>query len=288
MYIVTGGAGFIGSNLVNELVGQGEKVFVVDNLSTGSESNLKGVELAGFCNSITDTLLNTMDVEGIFHLGMPSSSPLYDRDPFLVSRTTKEFILLQEYLKSNKVKMVLSSTSSLYNGNPLPWKEGMPIHVTSYYSEARCYLERLAELYNQLFSTQTVILRLFSVYGPGEDSKMVFANLITQLIWAKKKGEPFPVYGDGEQTRDVVFVSDVVDAFIRAMRSNVAFDVFNVGTGVNNSVNKLAELIGADIQHIPNPLANYVQSQLADATKISDSLGWKPVVSIEEGIKCLL
>ena len=148
MYIVTGGAGFIGSNLVKELVKQGEKVFVVDNLSTGSKSNLKRVKLAGFCNSITDTLLNTMDVEGIFHLGMPSSSPLYDKDPFLVSRTTEEFILLQEYLKSNKVKMVLSSTSSLYNGNPLPWKEGMPVRVTSYYSEARYYLERLAELYN--------------------------------------------------------------------------------------------------------------------------------------------
>lgn len=288
MYVVTGGSGFIGSNLVKELVKQGEKVFVVDNLSTGSKSNLKGVELAGFCNSITDTLLNTMDVEGIFHLGMPSSSPLYDKDPLLVSRTTQEFILLQEYLKSNKVKMVLSSTSSLYNGNLLPWKEGMPIHVTSYYSEARYYLERLAELYNQLYSTQTVILRLFSVYGPGEDSKLVFANLITQLIWAKKKGKPFLVYGDGEQTRDVVFVSDVIDAFIRAMKSNVTFDVFNVGTGVNNSVNKLAELIGADIQHIPNPLANYVQSQLADTTKINNFLGWKPAVSIEEGIKCLL
>ena len=117
---------------------------------------------------------------------------------------------------------------------------------------------------------------------------MVFANLITQLIWAKKKGDPFLVYGDGEQTRDVVFVSDVVDAFIRAMRSNVTFDVFNVGTGVNNSVNKLAELIGADIQHIPNPLANYVQSQLADANKINNFLGWKPAVSVEEGIKCLL
>ncbi len=288
MYIVTGGAGFIGSNLVKELNAQGEEVIVVDNLSTGSMSNLKGTEFTGFYTTIAEALSDDIAAKGIFHLGMPSSTILYDTDPLLVSRTIEEFLLLMEYSRTKQVRIVLASTSNLYNGNPLPWDEDMPIRVNSYYTETRYYLERLVGLYHQLFNTGTVILRLFSVYGPGEEFKEGLANLVTQLIRAKKEGKSFPVYGDGEQTRDSVFITDAVSAFIQAMRSDITFDVFNVGTGVNSSVNRLAEMIRVKIQYVPNPLTNYVQNQLANTAKIRKYLGWKPSVSVEEGIKYLL
>jgi UDP-glucose 4-epimerase len=287
MYIVTGGAGFIGSNLVKELVIQGEDVFVVDNLSTGSKVNLEGIELAGFCSSIEESLDLVKDVEGIYHLGIPSSTPLYDKDPYLVAQTVGEFTQLQQYIRDTNVKMVMASTSNLYNGNPLPWKEGMPIHTTSLYTETRYYLERMAELYNNLYDNKTVIMRFFSVYGYGEESKKELANLISQMIWAKKENKPFVVYGNGEQTRDSVFVTDLIDALITAMHSDIKFDIFNVGTGKSNSVNRLAELIGVEVKLIPNPLQNYVQNQLADISKIRKHLDWRPTVSIEEGIKCL-
>jgi UDP-glucose 4-epimerase len=159
--------------------------------------------------------------------------------------------------------------------------------MPDFYTEVRLIWERLAKVYNDFYGTQTVGLRLFSVYGPHEEYKKQYANLITQMIWAKNKGEVFEIYGDGEQRRDATFVSDVVDAFIRAMTNDTKCDVFNVGTGKNYSLNQVAEMVGVKTKYVPIPFKNYVSETLANTAKAEKMLGFKAKVSLEEGIRLL-
>ncbi|MEM2351580.1 MAG: NAD-dependent epimerase/dehydratase family protein, partial [Thermoproteota archaeon] len=214
--IVTGGCGFIGSNLVERLVNDGWDVKVFDNLSTGSLENIKGldVEYYAYGYEHMEGLVPYADV--IFHLGMPSSSPMYKSDPFLVGKTINDAIIIFEYARKKKCKVVYASTSSIYNGNPLPYREGMPIYITDYYTECRYAIERLAKLYNDLYGVKSVGLRLFSVYGPKEKYKGKYANIVSQFLWSIMRDEPPIIYGDGSQTRDFIYVSDVANAFILA------------------------------------------------------------------------
>ena len=294
MKVVTGGAGFIGSHLVEELVKRGEEVAVVDNFHTGSKENLKGLwgNIRVFEARAGDLQrLNLKDVDVIFHLGIYSSSPMYKKNPELVARVLEDAIKLFEFAKNRGCKVILASTSSIYNGLPLPWKEDMRLLVTDFYTEARIAVERLAELYHKLFDVECVILRLFSVYGPREESKRNYANIISQFIWKLMRGEAPVIFGDGSQTRDFIFVKDVVQAFLLAMESRIKFDVFNVGTGVAKTFNEIVELInkemGTNIQprYVENPIKNYVYHTLADTTKAEQVLGFKAKVELEEGVR---
>ncbi|MBU1173196.1 MAG: NAD-dependent epimerase/dehydratase family protein, partial [Proteobacteria bacterium] len=177
---------------------------------------------------------------------------------------------------------------NLYRGNGLPWREGMPVFPTSLYTEARYFIERLADIYKDLYGTKGIGLRLFSVYGLGEEAKGRLANLISQMVWARQKNEEFLVYGNGLTTRDSIFVSDVVRAFILAMEGTVDYGIYNVGTGRHKSVRELAELIGTKLVFGPNPMKNYTHHQLADTRVAERLLGFESRISVEEGIKCLL
>jgi UDP-glucose 4-epimerase len=233
-------------------------------------------------------------IDGIFHLGMPSSSPMYKEDPYLVGKTINEAIAIFEYARKNQCKIVYASTSSIYNGNSLPYKEDMPVYVTDYYTECRYAIERLARLYYDLYNVKSIGLRLFSVYGPREEHKGKYANIISQFLWAMLKDQSPIIYGDGNQTRDFIYVSDVVNAFILAMFSNIDCDVFNVGTGKNYSFNEVIKIInkylGKDIKPIykPNPIKNYVYHTLADTTKAEKILGFEAKISLEEGIRNII
>lgn len=292
--IVTGGAGFIGSNLVERLVEEGYEVTVFDNLSTGNLKNLEGLDVNFFNEPYEKIPLLVRDVDLIFHLGIPSSSPMYKRDPYLVGKAINDAIAILEYAKKHNCKIVYASTSSLYNGNPTPYREDMPIYVTDYYTECRYAIERLSKLYNLLFDVKSVGLRLFSVYGPKEKYKGQYANIVSQFLWSIQCDEPPVIFGDGTQTRDFIYVKDVVEAFMLAAEKDFDCEIFNVGTGVAHSFNEVVDLInrslGKNVKPIyrPNPIKNYVYHTLADTTKAEKVLGFKAKVTLEEGIKRLI
>lgn len=293
--LVTGGAGFIGSNLVEDLLASGEEVVVLDNLSTGSRQNLEG--LPGKVKIIEASCLDLPKLEinpdGIYHLGVPSSSPMYKKDPFLVGEAINGMIAVLELAKKSGCKVVYASTSSLYSGQKPPHREDMEILVTDYYTEARFSMERIAELYKTLFGVETVGTRFFSVYGPHEAAKKQYANIVTQFLWEMMAGRVPVIYGDGTQTRDFVYVKDVVCALRLAMDSDYTGAV-NVGTGKSYSFNEVAELLadkmGLDIkaEHVDNPIKNYVAHTLADTSKAEDVLGFRAHFSLEKGISQLL
>ena len=287
-YLVTGGAGFIGSNLARKLLCDGHEVLLLDNLSTGS---LKNIPKESIC--IQGSLvgeINSIKIkapDGIFHLGIPSSTPLYRSNRYLVGKAISEFISLFEYAKQNNVKVVYASSSSVYNGCSVPWKEGIELLPTDFYSEVRISFERLTKVYYDLYNVKSIGLRMFSVYGPHEEYKKQYANLITQLLWAKLKDETFEIYGNGEQRRDVVYVDDIIKAFIMSMNSNIEYGIFNIGTGINYNINAIAKKIGAKIKYIPVPFKNYVDVTLADTSKTKKELGFSTSISLDEGLEKL-
>jgi UDP-glucose 4-epimerase len=286
-YLVTGGAGFIGSNLAEQLIKDGHRVYIIDNFMTGDSENIpKGAIMRGSFIKLINNLYFG-ELKGIFHLGQPSSTPMYRANRKLVSKTIEEFIWLMEYAKKHDVRVVYTSTSSVYNGNPVPWVETMCFEALDFYSEVRIAFERLAKVYNSQFGVNSIGLRLFSVYGPREDFKKQYANLITQLIWAKQKNQVFEIYGDGNQRRDATYVSDVVDAFILAMNSKIDYGLFNIGTGVNYTLNKIAKMIGTRIKYVPVPFTGYVDETLANPELAQSQLGFKAQISLEKGLRTM-
>lgn len=296
--LVTGGCGFIGSHIVEELSKKGFNVTVLDDLSLGSLDNIKGLDVKfvrGDSESVA-TFNERFDV--ILHNGIPSSSPMYKADPYLTVKAVRGAMSVLEYAKKNRSKVVLASTSSIYNGNPIPWREDMKIMVTDYYTEARFYCERLCELYAYLYSVESVSLRYFSVFGEKEEHKKGYANVLTQMLWSALKGKEFVIYGDGTQARDLIYVKDVVEANIKAIEfsdytSNIKFEVFNVGSGVSYSFNDMAKLIKASglnikLTYKENPITNYVQHTLADTSKSRQLLKFSPRYKVEEVLPRLI
>lgn len=289
--LVIGGAGFIGSNLVESLLASGGEVVVLDNMQTGSPSNLEGLAgdlkvIQASCNDILDQHLKS---EAIYHLGIPSSSPMYKREPFLVGNAINGAIAVFELAKKMGCKVVYASSSSLYSGLETPHREDMHILVTDYYTEARLAIERVAELYKRLFNVYSVGLRFFSVYGPRENAKKQYANIITQFLWRMMNGEEPVVFGDGSQSRDFIYVEDVVVALRLAMDSDYS-GILNVGTGKNYSFNEvisaLNKSLGSNIQpkYVENPIKNYVWHTKAETSKAKEILGFESRIKLNEGI----
>ncbi len=285
--LVTGGCGFIGSNLARGLVESGYDVTVMDSLHTGSRDNLKGLPnsvrfVEGACQDLAKSGLKGFDM--IMHFGIYSSSPMYKDNPMLVGEAVKDAIAVFEFARENGSGVVFASSSSIYSGLGLPFKEDMKPLVSDYYTEARYAIERLAELYHKLHGVSSTALRLFSVYGPNEEAKGRFANVITQMIL---QGE-FVIYGDGNQSRDFIYVSDVVRAAMLAMQKCRGFSVYNVGTGRETTFNEVADIIKGfmtlQTSNKPNPIGNYVDRTCADTTMMRSELGFSPEVSLEEGI----
>jgi UDP-glucose 4-epimerase len=292
--IITGGCGFIGSNLVERLLNEGNSVKVFDNMHTGNPSNLEGLAVKIFHDPYNkmDSLVQKPNM--IFHLGIPSSSPMYKNNPKLIGEAINDAIDVFEFAKKKGCKVVYASSSSLYNGNKPPYREDMPIYVKDYYTECRYAIERLAKLYNTLHGVKSIGLRFFSVYGPKEKYKGKYANIVTQFLWNMLKDEQPVIFGDGNQTRDFVYVGDVVEALMLAMKKDFECESFNVGTGVAHSFNQIVDLLnenlGKNIKpiHQPMPIKNYVFETLADTTKAEKILGFKAKKTLDEGIKSLI
>ncbi len=289
-FLVTGGAGFIGSNLTEALLERGDQIVILDNLHTGNQENLKGLNIK-FVQGTSSEIVKVKDkLDGIFHLGIPSSSPMYKENPSLINQAIGDFLNILEYARKTSLKVVFASSSSIYNGNDTPYREDMSIKVMDYYTEARYAMERLAELYHKQHGVRTVALRLFSVYGPKEKFKGKFANVVSQFLWDMKAGKHPVIFGDGTQTRDYIFVKDVVKGFLLAMDKDVS-GVFNLGTGKTTSFNDTVGLINKvlgtsiEVEYVKNPIKNYVQDTLADTSKSEKELGFKANFTLEQGLK---
>ncbi len=296
--LVTGGAGFIGSNLAEKLA-ENHEVIVLDDLYLGRKENLDSTGIEFVEGSIMNEGLvgkACKDCDYVFHNAAMSSSPMFKELPeHGMEVNVLGFMNVMKAAKENGVKKVIyASTSSLYSGNPLPYSETQPITAKTFYEASFRTREIVAQTYYFEKDISSIGLRYFSVYGPKELHKGRYANNISQFLWDLMQGKPAVIYGDGTQSRDFTFVSDVVSANLLAMTSKIDFGIFNVGTGIGTSFNDLVALInkllGTSIEpvHADNPIKNYVHDTIADLSLVSKSLGYKPQWTLEKGIKFLI
>ncbi|MEW6036219.1 MAG: NAD-dependent epimerase/dehydratase family protein [Candidatus Micrarchaeota archaeon] len=293
--LVTGALGFIGSNITGRLVADGHEVTALDNMHTGSESNIEAVKgrvkLVRKSSGAVSSLGERFDA--IIHQGIYSSSPMYKENPHLAATVLDEWLSILEYARKSECRLVYASSSSIYNGNAPPHREDMHIFPTDFYTEARFSMERLAKLYSDFYGVQSAGLRYFSVYGQNESAKGKYANLVTQFLWGMKAGQRPVILGDGSQTRDFVYVGDVVEANLLALTYE-GTDVFNVGTGRSASLNEVVEMLNSALgksiepEYRPNTIKNYVFHTRADTRKAKSSLGFSARVGLEEGVRKLL
>ena len=298
--LVTGGCGFIGSNLANRLAEGGNRVIALDDLSLGVVSNLdEGIEFVK--GSVLDSQLVqdlVSRVDFIFHQAAKSSSPMFRDDPRQgINVNIMGFMNVMEAVRkanNNCIKVVYASSSSIYNGLPSPFNENQTITPKTFYESSFYGREMMARSYWLEYGIKSVGLRYFSVYGKNEKHKMNFANNISQFLWDMKMNVSPVIYGNGLQTRDFTNVSDVVNANILASIGHIDFGVYNVGTGKSHSFNDVIAILNKELgknikpRYIENPIKNYVGETLADITFAKRDLGFVAEVSVEEGIKNLV
>lgn len=301
--LVTGGAGFIGSHLVDRLVEAEYDVRVIDNLSTGNLDNINGHVDSGVVDFVEGDIRNAefvaksmRDVDVVVHLAAITSVPFSVKNPDLTFdvNTSGTLNLLRSGADECVAKFVFVSSCAVY-GDPeyLPLSEKHPVRPISPYAASKLEAEKLCldVVENRLF--RSTVVRLFNVYGIRQGSSE-YSGVITKFFDRAKKGLPLIVYGDGSQTRDFVNVHDVVETILVCVENSRAEgEVFNIGTGNPVSINELAqtvlELFGLDlpVRH-ERARAGEIQHSYADASKAKKLLGFKPTVSLANGLKGLL
>ncbi len=296
-FVVTGGAGFIGSNIVKKLVARGDNVTVIDNLKTGKKENLISVKdkIIFYNDSILnlDLLENkTQDIDGVFHqaaLASVQESFIKPEEYQSVNVNGTENIL--KLAKKNNFKVVYASSSSVY-GNPekIPIKESDSKNPINPYAKTKLEKEKLAKKYSQI-GVKVIGLRYFNVFGKGQSKE--YAGVLKLFLERIRDELPPKINGDGLQFRDFVYVEDVADANIMTMDSKVSHEFFNVGTNTSITILDLAKTIiklsGLDIEPIFGPaLKGDVQGTVADINLIKHKIGWKPTVFLEEWINQII
>lgn len=295
--LVTGGAGFIGSHLVELLIERGHEVVVVDSLFSGRLSNLKRFDnnprLRFFEVDIRDAAALRSCFNGIdwvFHLaGLADIVPSIEQ-PRLYFETNVDGTLnvLECARAAGATKLVYAASSSSY-GIPdvYPTPESSPIRPQYPYALTKYMGEELVLHWAHTYKLPAISLRLFNVYGPRSRTSGAYGAVFGVFLAQKIKGKPFTVVGDGTQTRDFTFVTDVAAAFLAAAESSVSGEAMNVGSGNHYSVNRLVELLGGPIVNIPKRPGE-PDCTFADTAKIRSLLNWSPRVSFEEGVACMV
>lgn len=297
-YIVTGGAGFIGSHLVERLVGEGQEVVVIDNFSTGRPENLAHIRdgrLKVIKASVSDfkkIVPFFSGIDAVFHLAaladiVPSITSPMDYYESNVTGTT----CVIEAARLEGVKRLIYAASSSCYGIPdvYPTPETAEIRPQYPYALTKYLGEQVILHWGKVYKLPVVSLRLFNVYGPRSRTSGTYGAVFGVFLAQKLNNMPFTIVGDGTQVRDFAFVTDVVNAFVMAANSSLKGEVMNVGSGKAYSVNYLAELLGSNgnMVHIPKRPGEPDRTH-ADITKVSRLLGWRPMVSFEEGVKIIL
>jgi UDP-N-acetylglucosamine/UDP-N-acetyl-alpha-D-glucosaminouronate 4-epimerase len=297
-YLVTGGAGFIGSHLCTELVRRGETVRVVDSLITGKRANLAHLPQVEFIEGdLADLDVAHRSVKGVdyvLHQAAIPSVPRSVEDPITCNRANVDASLnLLVAARDARVKRVVYAGSSAAYGNSetLPKVETMATEPLSPYGLQKLVVEDYCSLFTTLYGLETVTTRYFNVFGPRQDPSSPYSGVISLFISALCEGRQPTIFGDGRHTRDFTYVANVVDGVLRASQApGVAGEVINVATGTRVSLNELFNTIRAllDANVEPKygpPRAGDVRDSQADISKARRLLGYEPTVTFEQGLK---
>jgi nucleoside-diphosphate-sugar epimerase len=296
--LVTGGGGFIGSNLVRGLLERGDEVRVLDNFATGNRANLEGLDVEvveGELRSYERVHNAVRGVEVVFHLGALGSVPRSVQDPLTSSAVNVEGTLnvLLAARDEGIRRVVFSSSSSVYGvRSELPVTEGLPVDPLSPYGVSKLAAERYCVAFSRVYEgLETAVLRYFNVFGPRQSPSSQYAAAVPLFIARIAAGEPITVFGDGEQSRDFTYVANVVDATIAAAHADGANGrIFNVAASAPTTVNALADEIGAIVgkpvrkEYAP-ARAGDIRDSWADVSAAREVLGWEPRVGLREGLE---
>jgi nucleoside-diphosphate-sugar epimerase len=297
-YLVTGGAGFIGSHLCEELARRGETVRVVDSLITGKRANLAHVPNVEFIEGdLADFPVATRAVRGVdyvLHQAAIPSVPRSVEDPITSNRANIDasLNLLVAARDAGVKRVVYAGSSSAYgNSATMPKVETMPTAPLSPYALQKLVAEQYCQMFTSLYGLETVTIRYFNVFGPRQDPSSPYSGVISLFIKALFENQRPRIYGDGEHTRDFTYVANVVDGVLRACHAKDASgEVINVATNGRVSLNQLfttlRTLVGANVEPIyDKPRAGDVRDSQADINKAARLLGYKPLVTFEQGLK---
>jgi UDP-glucose 4-epimerase len=295
--LVTGGAGFIGSNLVRALLERGDDVRVLDNFSTGQRTNLDDLDVEiveGELRSYERVHNAVRGTEIVFHLGALGSVPRSVQDPLTSGAVNVEGTLNVMLAARDEGirRAVFASSSSIYGNQPeLPLRESMAPDPISPYGVAKLAAERYCVSFSRVYSFETVVLRYFNVFGPRQDPTSQYAAVVPLFITAVAAGEPVTIFDDGGQSRDFTYVDNVVAAnLLAADAEGVSGQIFNISAGSPVTVNELAETIGrllgrpVERRYLP-PRPGDLRDSWADVSKSRRSLGYEPTVSLEDGLR---
>jgi nucleoside-diphosphate-sugar epimerase len=296
-YLVTGGAGFIGSHLTEELIRRGHRVRVVDSLVTGRRSNLDHISGVEFLEGdLADLEVARAAVEGCDYVLHQAAIPSVSRsvkDPIASNRANVDATLntLVAARDGGVRRLVFAGSSSAYGDTPvLPKHEGMPSHPLSPYALQKVIGEQYLQMFTRLYGFETVSIRYFNVFGPRQDPSSPYSGVISVFAIALLENRPPKIFGDGEQTRDFTYVTNVVDGVLRACEAPKASgEVINVATGGRISLNQLFRAMRALVGASADPIylesrQGDVRDSQADISKAKAILGYEPIVPFEEGL----
>src|SRR5678815_449158 len=297
-FLVTGGAGFIGSHIAEELTRRGQRVRVVDSLITGKRQNLAHLPEVEFIEGDLAKLdvakRSVQGVEYVLHQAAIPSVPRSVEDPITSNRANIDASLnvLVAAREARVRRVVYAGSSSAYgNSATLPKVETMPTAPLSPYALQKLVAEQYCQMFTTLYGLETVTIRYFNVFGPRQDPSSPYSGVISLFISALCEGRRPVIYGDGEQTRDFTYVSNVVDGVLRAAQApaTASGEVINVATGGRISLNQLfhtiRDLVGADVEPVyEETRAGDVRDSQADISKATRLLGYEPTASFAEGL----
>jgi nucleoside-diphosphate-sugar epimerase len=291
-FLVTGGAGFIGSNMVDYLINQGHEVFVIDNLSTGKFENLNQkinfteLDLSDIRNiNVLKSIVKKVDY--VIHMAaIPNVQQSID-DPLLTNKHNfQSTINLIESCRNTKVKKIIfSSTSAIYgNSDIIPNNENVKPNPLSPYALQKLIGEQYLKLYSELYGLKSVCLRYFNVFGERMTNEGAYKSVISIFSEQKENNLPLTITNDGNQKRDFIYVGDVVVAnYLSCIKDTNNFNIYNVGYGDNISVNEIANYFNQPKTYIGNRVEPF--ETLCDNTKIKNNLTWEPTISVKEWLK---
>ena len=292
--LVTGGAGFIGSNLVDRLVEYGHDVIVLDNLSTGNITNLDKVKNKIKFINIDITKQNLDDyfenVDQVFHLaGLADIVPSIKNPKAYFDVNLLGTLNVLEASKNKKVKKYIYSASASCYGIPsdYPTNEKSKINPKYPYALTKYLAEEMVIHWAKVYKMPNISLRFFNVYGPRSRTTGAYGAVFGVFLAQKLANKPLTIVGDGNQTRDFIHVSDLVEAIILAAQRGKNSEIYNVGGGKEISVNSIADMISSNKVYIPERPGEPNRS-LADISKIKSDLNWEPKIDIEDGVKMLI